>query len=123
MSDLKGKTALVTGASQGIGRAIPVALSRAGAELGINFRRREEEARQTVAAIEALGRRAVPVQADVSQAGEVSRLVATIEAELGPVGVLVNNAGITRPQPLEQITERDFDELIAVNLKSAFLVT
>lgn len=62
-------------------------------------------------------------QADVSQASEVERLVKTVEAQLGPVEILVNNAGITRPQPLDAITERDWDELIAINLKSCFLVT
>lgn len=123
MCDLKGKIALVTGASRGIGRAIAAALARAGADVGVNFLRREDEARQTVAEVAALGQRAVALRTDVSQAAEVSRLVAAVENEFGPIDVLVNNAGIIRPQPLEQITERDFDELIAVNLKSAFLVT
>jgi 3-oxoacyl-[acyl-carrier protein] reductase len=63
------------------------------------------------------------VQADVSHAGEVSRLVESIEQGLGPIDILINNAGITRPQPLDAITERDWDDLIAVNLKSVFLAT
>lgn len=123
MSDLKGKIALVTGASRGIGRATAVALGRAGADVGVNFLRREDESRQTVAEVAALGQRAVALQADVSQTAQVSRLVAAVENEQGPLDILINNAGITRPQPLEQITEQDFDDLIAVNLKSAFLMT
>jgi 3-oxoacyl-[acyl-carrier protein] reductase len=123
MSDLAGRVALVTGASRGIGKAIAIALARAGADVGVNYLHREAEAQQTVAEINALGRRAVAVQADVSNSAEVSRLVASVEAELGPIDILVNNAGVIRLQPLQEITERDFDELISINLKSAFLVT
>ncbi|HJT79094.1 MAG TPA: SDR family NAD(P)-dependent oxidoreductase, partial [Gemmataceae bacterium] len=71
----------------------------------------------------ALGRRGLVVLADVSLAADVTRLVREVEAGLGPVGVLVNNAGVARPLPLDQVTERDFDEMIAINLKSAFLLT
>ena len=121
--NLTGKVALVTGGSRGIGRAIAVALADAGADVAVNCRTRENEAEETCAEIDKLGRRAVAVKADVSVAADVTRLVATVEAELGPVSVLVNNAGITRPQPLADITERDWDEIIAINLKSVFLVT
>jgi 3-oxoacyl-[acyl-carrier protein] reductase len=73
--------------------------------------------------IKGVGRRSLAVKADVSVASEVSNMVARIEAEFGPISILVNNAGISRPQPLDQITERDWDEILAVNLKSMFLVT
>lgn len=120
---LTNKIALVTGASRGIGRAIAIGLAQAGADVAVNCRSRQNEAEETCAEIQKLGRRAVVAQADVSLAADVARLVATVEAELGPVAVLVNNAGITRPQPITEITEADWDEILAVNLKSVFLVT
>jgi 3-oxoacyl-[acyl-carrier protein] reductase len=123
MENLAGKVALVTGASRGIGCAIALALGRAGADVCINYKTREPEAAATQREVEALGRRAILVRADVSVASEVTRLVRDIESGLGQVDILVNNAGISRPQPLDQITEADWDELIAVNLKSCFLVT
>jgi 3-oxoacyl-[acyl-carrier protein] reductase len=121
--DITGKIALVTGGSRGIGRAIAVALAGTGADVAVNYRIREKEARETCGEIEKLGRRAVAVQADVSVAADVARLVGTVEAKLGPVAILVNNAGVTRPQPIAEITEQDWDAIIAVNLKSVFLVT
>lgn len=123
MQALPGKVALVTGASRGIGQAIAVALARAGADVAVNFRVRGQEAEETGQLIEGLKRRSLVVQADVSRGDEVSRLVQQVEDHLGPVDILVNNAGITRPQSLEEIAEQDWDELMAVNLKSAFLVT
>ena len=123
MSDLAGKVALVSGASRGIGRAIALALARAGADVAVNCRSREADARETAGMIAALGRRNLVVAADVSVAAEVERLVAEVEAGPGPVDILVNNAGVARPLSLDQIAERDFDEMISVNLKSAFLLT
>jgi 3-oxoacyl-[acyl-carrier protein] reductase len=120
---LEGKTALVTGSSRGIGRAIAVALAAAGADVAINFRSRTDEARAAEAEIRQMGRRCVSIQADVALQTEVARLVTEAEHALGPVSVLVNNAGIARPQKIEDITEQDWDELIAVNLKSCFLAT
>ena len=120
---LRDRVALVTGAGRGIGRATAIALAEAGAHVAVNYRARAEEAHETCGRIERLGRRAVAVQADVSLAKEVDRLVTAVGDELGPVEILVNNAGVTRPQPIEEITERDWDELLGVNLKSAFLVT
>jgi len=123
LDDLTSKVALVTGASRGIGRAIAIALAEAGADVAVNYRSRQEEADDTCGEVERLGRCTMVVKADVSVAANVDRLVATVEAELGPVAILVNNAGITRPQPIAEITEQDWDEIIAVNLKSVFLVT
>jgi 3-oxoacyl-[acyl-carrier protein] reductase len=123
MTELAGKVALVTGASRGIGRAIAAALAAAGADVAVNYRTRAVEAETVAAELTALGRRAVAIPADVSQADEVARLAGTVERDLGPVDILVNNAGISRPLPLEQITERDWDDIVAVNLKSVFLVT
>ncbi len=121
--ELNGKVALVTGASRGIGRAIALALGKAGADVAVNFLDRGAEARSVCSQIEGSGRRALLVKADVSIASEVSRMVETIQQRLGEVSVLINNAGISRPQPLDQITERDWDEILTVNLKSMFLVT
>jgi 3-oxoacyl-[acyl-carrier protein] reductase len=123
MSDLAGKVALVTGASRGIGRAVAVALARAGADVAVNYHERAEAAAEVHRDIEQAGRRAVTVQADVSRSGEVRRMVSDAEQALGPIDILINNAGIARPQKLEEISERDWDELIEVNLKSCFLVT
>ena len=123
LDNLTGKVALVTGGSRGIGRATGLALAAGGVHVAVNYRSREKEARETCAEIEKGGRRAVAVRADVSVLADVGRLMATVEDELGPVAILVNNAGVTRPQPIVEITENDWDEIIAINLKSVFLVT
>ncbi len=123
LDDLTGKIALVTGASRGIGRAVALALAEAGADLAVNYLGREAQALDTVKSIERLGRRAIPARADVSLAAEVAGMVAVIEADLGQVDLLVNNAGIVSHQPLTEITEPDWDRMLAVNLKSAFLLT
>jgi 3-oxoacyl-[acyl-carrier protein] reductase len=118
-----GRIALVTGASRGIGRAIAVALARAGCDVAVNYRERKEQAHAVADEITASGRRAAVVQADVSRSAEVVAMVRAIERQLGGIDVLVNNAGATRPQKLEDITEQDFDDMISLNLKSCFLVT
>jgi 3-oxoacyl-[acyl-carrier protein] reductase len=123
MDDLTGKVGLVTGASLGIGRAVAEALARAGVNVAANYLRHKSEAEEVCESIRRMGRRAFAAPADVSKAAEVERLVKSVEQELGRIDILVNNAGITRPQPLEEITEQDWDELLTVNLKSAFLVT
>ncbi len=122
-NELDGKVALVTGASRGIGRAIAIAMAKAGGEVAVDFVSREAEARKVCSEIQSLGRRSLTIKADVSVSSVVSSMVAQAEAELGPISILVNNAGISRPQPLDQITERDWDEILTVNLKSMFLVT
>ena len=116
---LAGRSALVTGASRGIGRAIALALAKAGADIIVHFRDRSADAHSAAAEIAALGRRATIVRADVAQSGDIARLV----RESGQIDILVNNAGIARPQPIEEITEKDWDDLIDTNLKSCFLLT
>ena len=123
MIDLKGRIALVTGGSRGIGRVVAVALAEAGADVAVNYQSREREASAVVDAISALGRRAVAIAADVAKRPAVAAMVAEIEATLGPIDVLVNNAGVAEVRGLDDLTEEDFDETIATNLKSAYLCT
>ena len=123
MDDITGKVALVTGGSRGIGRAIAQALAEAGADVAINYRSRQAEAAETLAAVEQLGRGAVAIPADVSNGAQVADLVAQVEQRLGPITILVNNAGITRPQPWTEITEQSWRELLDQNLTSVFLMT
>jgi len=121
--DLKGRIALVTGSSRGIGRAVALALAEAGADVAVNYRARAREAAEVVKVIEAAGRRSLAVAADVSVGSQVRDMVASIERDLGPVDVLVNNAGLAIPPRDGVTTEDDFDRTIAVNVKSVFLVT
>jgi len=123
MDTLNGKVALVTGSSRGIGRAIAHALAVEGADVAINFVSRAAEANAAELEIRKLGRRCASIQANVSIANDVNRLVQTTEERLGRVDILVNNAGIARPQPIEEITENDWDQILIGNLKSCFLMT
>jgi 3-oxoacyl-[acyl-carrier protein] reductase len=123
MRDLNNKVALVTGASRGIGAGIAIALARAGADVAVNYRERADAASAVYAEITGLGRKALMVQADVSVAADVKRMVAEVEAQLGPIDILVNNAGIAIPRKLDEINEAEWDEVLTVNLKSVFLVT
>ena len=117
--DLTGRTALVTGASRGIGAAIALALAGAGATVAINYRERTAEAATVAAAITASGGRATIVQADVSNGEAVAAMV----EHVGPIDILVNNAGIALLRGIDDLTEADFDRTIAVSLKSVFLCT
>jgi len=117
------RTALVTGASRGIGKAIAIALAESGANVAVNYRERKAEAEETVEFIKALGRKAAAFQADVSNAKAVTDLIQRIEVALGPIDILVNNAGVALRRSLDDLTEEDFDRTIATNLKSAFLCT
>jgi 3-oxoacyl-[acyl-carrier protein] reductase len=123
MAELVDKVALVTGSSRGLGRSIALALAAAGADVAVNYRTNRQQADAVAAEIRKLGRRAIAVGADVSQQVEVTKLVAETKAQLGVVTILVNNAGIARVEPIEAIDEQNWDEMIAINLKSAFLVT
>ena len=121
--DLTGRVALVTGGSRGIGRAIVLALAEAGADVAVNFSERAEAAEAVAAGVRGLGRRAVAMGADVSDAARVEAMMARIATELGPLDILVNNAGLALTRGLDDLTEADFDRTIAVNLKSVFLCT
>jgi 3-oxoacyl-[acyl-carrier protein] reductase len=123
MSELVDRIALVTGSSRGLGRAIALALAAAEVDVVVNYRKNQDQAKEVVAEIRKLGRRAVAIGADVSQQADVTRLVGEAKAQLGAVTILVNNAGIARVESIEAIDEQNWDEMMAVNLKSAFLVT
>lgn len=123
MSDIKGKVALVTGGSRGIGRAIAVALAENGANVAVNYHKNQEAAEETCEAIQKSDGKAVAIQADVSSSQEVSHMVQETEKALGAVQILVNNAGVVHKDTLENLTEADWDRVMAINLKSVFLVT
>jgi 3-oxoacyl-[acyl-carrier protein] reductase len=120
---LKGHTALVTGASRGIGAAIALALARAGASVAVNYRERSGDAETVVAKIAASGGRAIAVAADVSQSADVTAMVGRVTEALGPIDILINNAGMAIVRGVDDLTEAEFDLTISVNLKSAFLCT
>lgn len=120
---LAGKIALVTGSGQGIGRATAQRLAKTGADIVINYRSNTTAADEAKASIEAMGRRCIAVQADVSQEEDVTRLFAQAQQELGPVTILVNNAGTTRDKLILQMSLADFEHIMNSNLRSAFLCT
>lgn len=123
MNVLKNRVALVTGASRGIGAGIAIALASAGADVAVNYLDRSDAASAVCNKITVIGRKTIPVQADVSVSTEVRRMVAAVEKSLGGIDILVNNAGIAKPRQLEDISESEWDEILAVNLKSVFLAT
>jgi len=118
---LSGKVALVTGAQQGIGRAIAVALARDGADVGVNFLDDAAAAERVADEIRSLGRRAVTVQADVAQAAGVEAMVTAVVDALGPPEVLINNAGVFPRASFLELQEREWDHVLGVNLKGSFL--
>jgi 3-oxoacyl-[acyl-carrier protein] reductase len=118
---LTGRVTLITGASRGIGAAIARALAEAGADVAINYRNRSAEADAVASRVTAIGRRSITVAADVSNSTAVTDMVRTIEDKLGPIDILINNAGIALIRSIDELTEADFDTTISVNLKSAFL--
>jgi 3-oxoacyl-[acyl-carrier protein] reductase len=123
MKDLRDRVALVTGGSRGIGAAVAIALAGAGADVAVNYRERADAANAVCGEIKKIGKKAIAVQADVSIAAEAKRMVAQVEAQLGAIDILVNNAAIAHPRKLEDIAEAEWDEVLTVNLKSVFLVT
>ena len=120
---LSGKTALVTGASRGIGRAIALRFAAEGAFVVVNYAGNEAAAGETLAAIASAGGSAVLSRFDVGDAAQVDAAVKAIVAERGRIDILVNNAGVTRDNLLMRLTEDDFDAVVRTNLKGTFLVT
>ncbi|MCH8966880.1 MAG: 3-oxoacyl-[acyl-carrier-protein] reductase [Planctomycetes bacterium] len=117
---LEGKKAIVTGGSLGIGAAIARELARSGADVAINYRKHDAEAKQVVADIEAMGRRGLALKADVSNFADAQRMVAQVVETFGGLDILVNNAGINRDGVIWKMTEEQWDQVIEVNLKGYF---
>lgn len=121
MFDLTAKKSLVTGGSRGIGRGVVLALAKQGADVAINYHSRAEEAVKTAAEVKKLGRQALTIQADVSQKDQVAKMFGQIKEKWHNLDILVNNAGILSFAAFDQMTEQDWDKVLAVNLKGQFL--
>lgn len=119
-ASLEGKKALVTGASRGIGRAIAVALAEAGADVAVNYSGSEAAAAETARMVEAAGRRALVLKANVGKADEFEAMVKDVMEQFGAIDILVNNAGITRDNLIMRMKEEEFDQVIETNLKGVF---
>ena len=120
--DLQGQVALVTGAARGLGRAISLALAHAGADVALGFRDAASGG-ELVRELEGLGRRALPLQMDISSMGQIFRAVDETVSRLGKLDILVNNAGIAPENLAENVREQDFDATLAVNLKGTFFAS
>ena len=120
---LRGKVAIVTGASRGIGRATALALASEGASVVVNYANSKESAEQVVADVASMGSQAIALSADVSQADQVEGLIAAVLEKFGRVDVLVNNAGITRDTLLLRMKLEDWQAVIDLNLTGVFLCT
>lgn len=120
---LEGKTALVTGASRGIGKAIALELAKHGANVAINFSGNKEMAEAVAKEISEMGNKAITVQANVSDESQVKNMIKETIATFGSLDILVNNAGVTRDQLLMRMKEEEFDHVINTNLKGVFLCT
>ncbi|MBI4200953.1 MAG: 3-oxoacyl-[acyl-carrier-protein] reductase [Chloroflexi bacterium] len=121
LRSLHGRVALVTGASRGIGRSIALRLAEAGARVGVNYRASLEASQRVAKDIEKLGAQAKLLPADVSDASQVEAMFRALEGEWGGVEILVNNAGVTRDGLVLRMSEADWDAVLDVNLKGAFL--
>jgi 3-oxoacyl-[acyl-carrier protein] reductase len=121
--DLTGSVALVTGAGRGIGRAIALGLAAAGADVAVNDFADEAACEAVVAEVEALGRKGLVVMADVADEEQVGAMVERAESDLGPLSIVVNNAGITRDNVVMMMDPGDFDSVVATHLRGTFLVS
>lgn len=120
MQDLKGKVALVTGASRGIGRHIALQLAQRGADVAINYRSRQAEGDEVAKEIEATGVRALAFQADLSKMPEARSLVRQVQDQWGHIDILVNNAGITKDKSMKKLTDDDWNDVLDTNLGSVY---
>ncbi len=120
--DLRDRIAMVTGASSGIGYATALRLAEAGADLSIGYRHKEQEAKELAEHIHHMGRRAVALPGDLRRSAEVMALVDVTETQLGPVDILISNAGAGTHKRLEEISLQEWDETMNVNLRAAFLL-
>jgi 3-oxoacyl-[acyl-carrier protein] reductase len=120
---LSGKSALVTGASRGIGRAIALELARKGAKVAVNYAGSEQKANEVVEEIKSFGGEAFAIQGNVADNDSVTSMVKTVIETFGSLDILVNNAGITRDNLIMRMKEEEFDEVIQTNLKGVFLMT
>ncbi len=120
---LKGKVALVTGASRGIGKAVAIKLAQAGATVIINYMGNAMRAEEVVEEINSFGGNSLKIQADVSNSEQVEKMIKNILERFPRIDILVNNAGITKDQLILRMKEEDFDNVISVNLKGVFLVS
>lgn len=123
MDKLSSKVALVTGASRGIGREIALGLAVEGCDIAIHYNSDRESAEAVVGQIKQLGRKAVAIGADLSETSEAVKLAQDAASVLGPVGILVSNAGINPARPIDQITAEDWDRSMQVNLSAAFHIS
>jgi 3-oxoacyl-[acyl-carrier protein] reductase len=121
MASLKGKVAIVTGASRGIGRAIAKRLARDGASVVINYAHSADKAKEVISAIEAEGGKALALQADLNQVAALRHLFQETIAQFGQLDILVNNAGTFLMKPLVETTEEEFDRVFALNTRGTFL--
>ncbi len=127
-SRLKGKNALITGASSGIGEAIAICFAQEGANVAINYNSGQERAESVRKKVEAAGtalisdHTSLTVKADVADGQQVIQMFATVLAEFGTLDILVNNSGIQKPAPSDEVELSDFDKVISVNLRGAFCV-
>jgi 3-oxoacyl-[acyl-carrier protein] reductase len=119
----QGRTALVTGGSRGIGRAIALMLATNGARVAVNYERNEKAAHDALRLIREVGGRGIAVQADIAKAADVERMLAQVRTEIGPIDFLVNNAGIADTVPHEQLTFAHWKRTFEVNVDGVFLTT
>ena len=118
---LKDKIALVTGSSRGVGRAVALGLAKQGANVVVNYTSNENASNEVVAAIQSMGGKAIAVKADVAQKAEVENMVKSAIDTFGRLDILVNNAGFTRPAMMIKMTEDQWDQVVDIHLKGAFL--